>query len=98
MAAIIIWPQISISRRIVGILLDLVALSLLMETAADEAVYLFVFIYGLFWVMALDIGVNYLYVSLIVGFTGFLALPFNYGEYWQAHMYLLQLVCYSSLH
>ena len=85
LAAIIIWPQISISRRIVGILLDLVALSLLMETAADEAVYLFVFYLWVILGNGFRYGVNYLYVSLIVGFTGFL-IAINYGEYWQQNI------------
>lgn len=83
--AIIINPKVSMTRRVIGIFLDLIALSLLMEMAADEAVYLFVFYLWVILGNGFRYGIHYLYISLTVGLIGFLAAIY-YSGYWQAQM------------
>ncbi|WP_025565278.1 ATP-binding protein [Psychromonas sp. SP041] len=73
------------TRRVVGILLDLISLSVLMIIAVNETIYLFVFYLWVILGNGFRFGINYLYISLIVGFFGFLAAIFL-GDYWQAHM------------
>ena len=58
-------------RRIVGILLDLVSLSILMIIAVNETIYLFVFYLWVILGNGFRFGINYLYISLVVGFFGF---------------------------
>jgi len=82
--AIIISPKASPIRRIIGILLDLVSLSILMLVAADETVSLFVFYLWVILGNGFRYGANYLYISLSVGLTGFLC-AIVWGEYWQIH-------------
>ena len=83
--AIIINPKVSISRRVFGIFLDLVPLSLLMLIAANEAVYLFVFYLWVILGNGFRFGINYLYISMIVGFIGFSAVIY-WSDYWQTQM------------
>ena len=71
-------------RRVFGILLDLISLSILMIIAVNETIYLFVFYLWVILGNGFRFGINYLYISLIVGFFGFLTAIFL-GDYWQAH-------------
>lgn len=83
--AIIISPKVSMTRRVIGIFLDLIALSLLMKIAADEAIYLFVFYLWVILGNGFRYGINYLYISLVVALIGFLTAIY-YSDYWQAQM------------
>ena len=73
------------ARRIIGILLDLVSLSILMVIAIQETIYLFVFYLWVIIGNGFRFGIYYLYVSLIVGGLGFL-IAILLGEYWQQHL------------
>jgi two-component system sensor histidine kinase RpfC len=80
--AILISPKPSSIRKISGILLDLTSLSILMFYAGAESIFLYVFY---LWVMlgnGFRYGPKYLYISLIVGFSGF-SIAISWGEYWQ---------------
>lgn len=77
-------PKPSPARRIFGIFLDLVSLSVLMYIAADETVFLFLFYLWVILGNGFRFGVNYLYISLAVGLTGFIG-AIAWGEYWQTH-------------
>ncbi|MFT6924469.1 MAG: two-component system sensor histidine kinase RpfC [Psychromonas sp.] len=83
--AIIKNPKPSPKRRVVGIFLDLVSLSVLMAIAADETVSLFVFYLWVILGNGFRYGVNYLYISLAVGFSGFLG-AILWGDYWQLNL------------
>ncbi|HEY7866082.1 MAG TPA: ATP-binding protein, partial [Psychromonas sp.] len=82
--AIILNPKANPTRRIVGILSDLVPLSVLMAIAADETVALFVFYLWVILGNGFRYGVNYLYISLAVGLSGFSG-AILWGDYWQIH-------------
>lgn len=73
------------TRRVIGILLDLISLSILMIIAVNETIYLFVFYLWVILGNGFRFGINYLYVSLIVGFFGFLVAVFL-SDYWQANL------------
>jgi len=81
--AMIVYPYKSIGRRVVGILLDIITLSILMTLAGSESVYIF----GIYlWVIignGFRYGVKSLYFSLLVGTIGFLVAIYN-GHYWQS--------------
>jgi len=80
--SIMVNTRISPTRRVIGIFLDLISLSILMATAAEETVYLFVFYLWVILGNGFRFGVNYLYISLIVGTIGFLSAIY-WGDYWQ---------------
>lgn len=82
--AIIKNPKASPRRRIAGIFLDLVSLSVLMAIAADETVFLFAFYLWVILGNGFRYGINYLYISLTVGLTGFLG-AILWGDYWYIH-------------
>ncbi len=71
-------------RRIIGIFIDLVPLSILMFSAAEETVFLIVFYLWVILGNGFRYGVTYLYISLAVGLVGFIG-AIVWGEYWQAH-------------
>ncbi|WP_413693600.1 sensor histidine kinase [Psychromonas sp. KJ10-2] len=75
----------SAARRIIGILLDLVSLSILMVIAIQETIFLFVFYLWVIIGNGFRFGIYYLYISLIVGGLGFL-IAIVLGEYWQQHL------------
>jgi len=85
LVAIIINPKISVIRRVLGIFLDLISLSLLMGIAAHEAVYLFVFYLWVILGNGFRFGINYLYASLVVGLVCF-SIVISWSEYWQKNM------------
>jgi len=80
--AIILNPVKSPIRRVAGIFLDLTSLSVLMFFAGEESV----FMYALYlWVIlgnGFRFGINYLYISLLVGLIGF-GTVVTWSEYWQ---------------
>jgi two-component system sensor histidine kinase RpfC len=82
--ALIIDPNSSPVRRTAGIFLDIITLSSAMMMAGSESIYFF----GIYlWVIlgnGFRFGVNYLYISLVVGIIGFL-IATQVGEYWQSH-------------
>jgi len=80
--AIVIKPQPSPLRRVAGILLDLVSLSVVMSWAGTESIFLFVLYIWVILGNGFRYGVNYLYVSLLIGLTGFF-IAITWGEYWQ---------------
>jgi two-component system sensor histidine kinase RpfC len=80
--AILKKPKASPLRRMIGIFLDLLSLSIMMLIATDESVYLFVFYLWVILGNGFRYGVNYLYVSLTVGLIGF-SCAIIWGEYWQ---------------
>jgi len=85
--AIIRNPKKSVLRRVTGIFLDLISLSLLMETAEDHAVYLFVFYLWVILGNGFRFGLNYLYLSMFVGTAGF-SFSILFGEYWQENIHI----------
>ncbi|MBL1321027.1 MAG: response regulator [Methylophaga sp.] len=82
--ALIINPSPSPVRRTAGIFLDIITLSSAMMMAGSESIYFF----GIYlWVIlgnGFRFGVNYLYISLMVGIVGFF-IATQVGEYWQTH-------------
>jgi two-component system, sensor histidine kinase RpfC len=83
--SIIMTPKVSVTRRVFGIFLDLIALSLLMGMSAEQAVYLFVFYLWVILGNGFRFGINYLYTSLIIGVIGF-SMVITWSEYWKEHM------------
>lgn len=81
--AMIIYPYKSILRRVAGIFLDIITLSILMTLAGAESIYIF----GIYlWVIlgnGFRYGVNSLYFSLVIGLIGFV-IAITYGHYWQS--------------
>jgi len=85
-AAIIINPKPSIIRRMAGVLLDLVCLSIVMFWVGAESVFLFVLYIWVILGNGFRYGAKYLYASLVVGLTGF-SIAITWGEYWQETHY-----------
>lgn len=80
--ALVLNPTPSPIRRICGILLDLTALSIVMLIAGAQSVFLFVLYLWVILGNGFRYGVNYLYISLLVGLIGF-TVAILHGEYWQ---------------
>ena len=83
-SAIVINPQPSPLRRVLGTLLDLTPLSILMYSAGDKSVFLFVFYLWVILGMGFRYGIKYLYFSLGVGVIGFIC-AITWGDYWQSN-------------
>ena len=81
-SAILINPTSSPVRRVVGIFLDLVSLSILTFFAGSESVFMFVLYLWIILGNGFRYGTNYLYISMIVGLLGF-SSAITWGEYWQ---------------
>ncbi|WP_292363760.1 sensor histidine kinase, partial [Methylophaga sp. UBA1464] len=79
--ALFLNPKPSPIRRVCGILLDLTALSIVMLIAGEQSVFLFVLYLWVILGNGFRFGVNYLYISLVVGMIGFTIAILN-GEYW----------------
>ena len=82
-AALIINPRPSPNRRVMGALLDLTSLSIVMFLAGEESIFLFVLYLWVILGNGFRYGLNYLYVSLFVGLSGFI-FAITWGDYWQA--------------
>ncbi|OUR73557.1 hybrid sensor histidine kinase/response regulator [Methylophaga sp. 42_8_T64] len=83
-ASLIVNPKPSPVRRVMGILLDLVSLSIVMFLAGSESVFLFVLYLWVILGNGFRYGVNYLYISLVVGLIGF-SIAITWGHYWQGN-------------
>ena len=83
-AAIIRNPRPSPVRRVSGILLDMVSLSIIMFWTDGDHVPLFVFYLWVTLGNGFRYGTKYLYISFGVSLIGFTVAIFT-GEYWQAH-------------
>jgi len=81
-AAIVLHPVSSPSRRIAGILLDLVMLSIMMYVVGQEAMFLFAIYLWVILGNGFRYGLKYLYISQIVGLVGF-SIAITWGSYWQ---------------
>lgn len=79
--ALTLNPTPSPVRRVCGILLDLTALSIVMLIAGEQSVFLFVLYLWVILGNGFRYGVNYLYISLLVGLVGF-TIAILHGEYW----------------
>lgn len=82
-AALIINPKPSPIRRVMGLSLDLISLSVVMFLAGEESVYLFVLYLWVILGNGFRYGTNYLYISLLIGFVGF-SCAIAWGSYWQS--------------
>ncbi len=82
-AALIINPKPSPIRRVMGLSLDLISLSVVMFLAGEESVYLFVLYLWVILGNGFRYGTNYLYISLLIGFVGF-SFAIAWGSYWQS--------------
>jgi two-component system, sensor histidine kinase RpfC len=80
--SIIINPVKSPVRRVAGIFLDLTSLSILMFFAGEESVFMYALYLWTILGNGFRYGINYLYISLLVGLIGF-AVVITGGEYWQ---------------
>ena len=80
--AIILNPQNSPLRRVAGICLDLVSLSILMFWASSETVVLFALYIWVILGNGFRYGIPYLYLSLAVALIGF-SIAITWGTYWQ---------------
>ena len=80
--ALIISPRPSPIRRVMGLSLDLISLSIVMFLAGDESVYLFVLYLWVILGNGFRYGTKYLYASLFVGLIGF-SIAITWGDYWQ---------------
>jgi two-component system sensor histidine kinase RpfC len=81
-AAIIINPKPSPIRRVMGTCLDLIPLSIVMFLAGAESVFIFVLYLWVILGNGFRYGVNYLYIALFIGLSGF-SIAITWGEYWQ---------------
>jgi len=75
----------STTRKISGIFLDIIFLSVLMIIAINEAIYLFVFYLWVILGNGFRYGVNYLYISLSISLVGFIT-AIILSDFWQANM------------
>jgi two-component system, sensor histidine kinase RpfC len=82
--AIVLNPRPSPIRRIMGICLDLIPLSIVMFLSGAESVFIFVLYLWVILGNGFRYGVNYLYIALVVGLVGF-AIAITWGEYWQTN-------------
>jgi two-component system sensor histidine kinase RpfC len=80
--ALIINPKPSPTRRVMGLSLDLISLSIVMFLAGEESVYLFVLYLWVILGNGFRYGTKYLYASLFVGLIGF-SIAITWGDYWQ---------------
>ena len=83
-AAIIHNPRPSPVRRVVGILLDMVSLSIIMLWTDGDHVVLFAFYLWVTLGNGFRYGTRYLYISFGVSLIGFSAAIFG-NDYWQQH-------------
>jgi two-component system sensor histidine kinase RpfC len=81
-AALIINPKPSRIRRVMGLSLDLISLSIVMFLAGEDSVFLFVLYLWVILGNGFRYGANYLYASLLVGLSGF-SIAITWGDYWQ---------------
>lgn len=82
--AIIFNPKPSPIRRIVGIFVDIISLSVLMTFGAEETVFLFSFYLWVILGNGFRFGVRYLCISMVIGLLGF-SIAIYWGDYWQQH-------------
>ena len=82
--AIVRNPRPSPIRRVVGILLDMVSLSIVMYWTGGDHIPLFVFYLWVTLGNGFRYGTRYLYISFGVSLVGFTLVIFG-SEYWQAH-------------
>ncbi|MEM7564478.1 MAG: ATP-binding protein [Pseudomonadota bacterium] len=82
--AILLNPRPSPYRRVCGILLDLVSLSIVMYWTGGDHVPLFVFYLWVTLGNGFRYGTQYLYISFGVSLVGFTAVIFG-SEYWREH-------------
>tara|TARA_R110001606_G_scaffold363430_3_gene517596 strand:- start:52229 stop:54772 length:2544 start_codon:yes stop_codon:yes gene_type:complete len=80
--ALIINPKPSPTRRVMGLSLDLISLSIVMFMAGEDSVYLFVLYLWVILGNGFRYGTKYLYISLFIGLTGF-SIAITWGDYWQ---------------
>ncbi|KHF24523.1 ATP-binding protein [Solemya velum gill symbiont] len=80
--AILYRPRPSPIRRVAGIFLDLVSLSIVMYLAGDYSVELFVLYLWVILGNGFRYGTRYVYISHAVSLAGFTP-AILYGEYWQ---------------
>ena len=64
LVSILFYPQVSVTRRVLGITLDLIPLSILVGIAGNDAVYLFVFYLWVILGNGFRFGINYLYTII----------------------------------
>lgn len=83
-AAIIRNPRPSPVRRITGILLDMISLSIVLYWTGGDHVPLFVFYLWVTLGNGFRYGTNYLYISFGVSLVGFTAVTLG-SVYWQSH-------------
>jgi two-component system sensor histidine kinase RpfC len=81
-AAIIIHPSPSPIRRVLGMSLDLITLSVILGLLGSESIFLFVMYIWVILGMGFRYGVNYLYLALLISLVGFSSAVYI-GEYWQ---------------
>jgi two-component system sensor histidine kinase RpfC len=81
--ALLIYPRQSPARRIAGIVLDMVSLSIVMYLSGTDSIFLFVLYLWVVLGNGFRYGLNYLYASQLVAVVGFFA-AIKWGEYWQA--------------
>jgi len=84
--AMILNPRASPVRRIAGIFLDLISLSILMFYAGEKSIVMFVLYLWIILGNGFRYGSRYLYISLLVGIMGF-SSAVTWGEYWQQNHY-----------
>lgn len=83
-AAIVKNPRPSPVRRVCGILLDMISLSILMYWTGGDHIPLFVFYLWVTLGNGFRYGTRYLYISFGVSLVGF-TLVTLFSEYWQEH-------------
>jgi two-component system sensor histidine kinase RpfC len=83
-AAIVHNPRPSPNRRVCGILLDMVSLSIIMYWTGGDHVPLFVFYLWVTLGNGFRYGIRYLYISFGVSLVGFSIVILG-SEYWQEH-------------
>jgi two-component system sensor histidine kinase RpfC len=81
--ALLIYPRQSPARRIAGIVLDMVSLSIVMYLSGTDSIFLFVLYLWVVLGNGFRYGLNYLYASQLVAVVGFFT-AIKWGEYWQA--------------
>mgnify|MGYP002640443571 FL=1 len=99
--AIIKNPKPSPVRRVAGICLDLISLSIVMYLAGEFSIPLFVLYLWVILGNGFRYGTRYLYASLVISLVGFIP-AIIWGEYWQENqsiaVSLLVILCVLPLY
>jgi len=95
-SAIIAWPQVSETRRTIGIISDLSFTLYFMYELGGAGVPLFVVLLWVTFGNGFRYGTKYLYLSMLLSVVGFGVVGFE-SEYWRSHVPIFWAVMLSLI-